>query len=154
MRAANVEPATPDEADVPPLTPTDPPPLGASDFRKAIRQLGPRRFNVDRLVFRGILRSLMNSWPSPNGTASIVPDELEPDMGPGHSPGIRLRGVRRGSPFALLGAEEGDRVETINGFSVLAPSPCSLGAGLNSGTQMTVAIDRRGHEVRLEYELH
>jgi len=77
-----------------------------------------------------------------------------PERQGGRTIGLRLRGV---SPDGLLGAiglREGDRLDTINGYSVTEPNQMlALYARLQKLDRLSIAIERDGHPLTIEIKI-
>jgi general secretion pathway protein C len=68
--------------------------------------------------------------------------------------GVRLLGVRPGSVLAMIGLESGDRLETINGFSVATPTEAlEAYARLRVAERLIVQITRNGRPLELDYTI-
>ena len=83
-------------------------------------------------------------------SARIVPEQDEH----GTITGVRLFGIRPGSLMAALGFENGDALQTINGFDMTSPER-SLEAysRLRSVSDLRVGISRKGSKVFLDYHI-
>ena len=93
---------------------------------------------------------------TPTGGEHILPDHIVPDIEGGNVLGeYVLWAFAADPPFALLGAEEGDRVDAVNGVPVDAPQTNIFRsfAWIRTGMQVSVDIHRRGQRVRLDYDL-
>ena len=78
---------------------------------------------------------------------SIVPVYV--DGGPG---GLRLLGVRPGSVAVALGLENGDRIETLNGYSVAKPETAlDAYSSLRHANDATLTLERNGAPVTIHY---
>jgi general secretion pathway protein C len=78
----------------------------------------------------------------------VVPEQQE-----GKVVGLRLFGVRPGSLLATLGLKNGDRLETINGFSIANPEEAlQVYARLRTAEHLRLRVTRAGQP--LDIELH
>ena len=78
----------------------------------------------------------------------IVPEQVN-----GKVAGLRLFGIRPGSLLATLGLKNGDRLETINGFSVANPEQALQAyARLRTAEHLRVRVVRAGQP--LDIDLH
>jgi general secretion pathway protein C len=69
--------------------------------------------------------------------------------------GLRLFGIRPGSLLNTLGLQNGDRLETINGFSLASPEQALQAyARLRSATRLSVRLDRAGQPVQLDLNIN
>ncbi|MCS6901649.1 MAG: type II secretion system protein GspC, partial [Myxococcales bacterium] len=131
-------------------TAAPPPPPGApaavpEDIKKSIQKVSATEYNVDRSAIDKILENqqlLMRS-------ARIVPETEN-----GKTVGIRLFGVRPDSLLGLIGIENGDRLERINGFDVASPEKAlEAYARLRSADRLTVQVNRRGQPTTLDFHI-
>ncbi|HEX6764686.1 MAG TPA: hypothetical protein VF103_04395, partial [Polyangiaceae bacterium] len=87
---------------------------------------------------------------------ALPPSRLRivPDFENGAVVGFRMFGVRRDGVFALLGFENGDRVESINGFEVSTPEKAlEAYARLRAANRLRVKLLRRGAPVTLDFRI-
>lgn len=76
-----------------------------------------------------------------------------PEQQNGKIVGLRLFGVRPGSLLATLGLKNGDRLETINGFSIANPEEALQAyARLRTAQHLRLRVTRAGHP--LDIDLH
>jgi len=68
--------------------------------------------------------------------------------------GLRVQGVREGSPLAALGLHEGDVLKSVNGVEARGPAS-SVGAlmGLVRSDHVDVVIDRAGAPTTVRVEI-
>jgi general secretion pathway protein C len=79
---------------------------------------------------------------------------LVPHMENGRIVGIDLLGVRPDGVFGLLGIENGDRLETINGFDMTSPEGAlEAYARLRTADHWTVRVKRRSQEVNVDFNI-
>jgi general secretion pathway protein C len=79
----------------------------------------------------------------------VVPERVN-----GRVAGIRLLNVAPGSVLALLGVENGDRIESVNGRKLTTPEEALLAySALQSERRVVVRLNRRGSPVELTYHL-
>ena len=72
--------------------------------------------------------------------ARTVPEQVN-----GTIVGVRIFGVKDGSVLALLGMENGDRLQQINGFDMSTPEKAlEAYARLRDADHLTVQVNRRG----------
>ena len=114
-------------------------------FARGITKTGPNQFDIDRAVVDLILDHQAELLH----LTRVVPEQEN-----GRTVGIRLLGVKEGSLLALLGIENGDRLQQINGFDVASPEKAlEAYARLHSADQLTVQVDRRGAMHSLEFHI-
>ncbi|HZU85543.1 MAG TPA: type II secretion system protein GspC [Polyangiaceae bacterium] len=129
--------------------PTPQPPGGASavadDIKKGIQKVGGTEFNVDR----GVVDKILENQAELMRQARIVPEQEN-----GKVVGIRLFGVRPDTLLGVLGMENGDRLEKINGFDMTSPEKAlEAYARLRTADHLTVSVNRRGQETNLDYNI-
>jgi general secretion pathway protein C len=129
----------------PPPPPPGTPAAVPEDIKKSIQKVSATEYNVDRSAIDKILENqqlLMRS-------ARIVPETEN-----GKTVGIRLFGVRQDSLLGLIGIENGDRLERINGFDVASPEKAlEAYARLRSADKLTVQVNRRGQPTTLDFHI-
>lgn len=135
--------------------PAAPPPAAASggsgappvpdDIKSKIQRVSATEFNVDRSVIDKVLENqavLMRS-------ARIVPEQEN-----GKTVGIRLFGIRPDTLLGVIGMENGDRLEKINGFDMASPEKAlEAYARLRSADHLTVTVNRRGQPTTLDFNI-
>ena len=68
--------------------------------------------------------------------------------------GIRLFGIRPDSLLGILGLENGDRLESINGFSLGTPEQALAAyAHLRTANRLAVSIERHGKPLTVAYRI-
>ncbi len=138
----------------PPTTPVasvaQPPPAGGAgavpdDIKKGIVRISATEFNIDR----GIVDKILENQAELMKQARIVPEQEN-----GKVVGIRLFGVRNDTLLGALGMENGDRLQSINGFDMTSPEKAlEAYARLRTADHMTVAINRKGSNTNLDYNI-
>jgi general secretion pathway protein C len=138
----------------PPTTPAAsssaaPPPGGAGavpdDIKKGIVRISATEFNIDR----GIVDKILENQAELMKQARIVPEQEN-----GKVVGIRLFGVRSDTLLGALGMENGDRLQSINGFDMTSPEKAlEAYARLRTADQMVVQINRKGSNMNLDYNI-
>lgn len=74
---------------------------------------------------------------------------ITPDAG-----GIHVSGIRAGSLLAALGIQNGDRLESINGFDLTnVEKALEAYARLPTANHLTVSLTRNGRETNLDYDI-
>jgi general secretion pathway protein C len=133
-----------------PLASAAPPPAGGAgavpdDIKKGIQRLSATEFNVDR----GIVDKILENQAELMKQARIVPEQEN-----GKVVGIRLFGVRNDTLLGALGMENGDRLQSINGFDMTSPEKAlEAYARLRTADHMTVQINRKGSNMNLDYNI-
>jgi general secretion pathway protein C len=80
----------------------------------------------------------------------VVPEQKD-----GKTIGLRLFGIRPSSLLDSLGLKNGDRLESINGFSVASPEKAlEAYARLRTASRLNVRLSRTGKPVDLSLNIH
>ena len=144
-------PAPQPVAAAPPPVEAPPPPTrgGPSpvppEIASKIQKVSDNEFNVDRSVVDKILENQAELMK----TARIVPEQKD-----GKVVGIRLFGVRPDTLLGTLGLQNGDRLETINGFNMGSPEKAlEAYARLRTSSNLKVQVNRRGTPVTIDYRI-
>ncbi len=115
------------------------------DIAAGIQKISPTEFNIERSVVDKILESQAELMKS----ARIVPEQKD-----GQVVGIRLFGVRPDTLLGALGLQNGDRLETINGFNMASPEKAlEAYARLRTANSLAVKISRRGKPQTIDYHI-
>jgi general secretion pathway protein C len=81
--------------------------------------------------------------------ARIVPERDGDKMA-----GIRLFGIKPGTLLDAIGLENGDRLQTINGFEMSSPEKMlEAYARLRTQDRLVVQVIRRGAPLNLDYSV-
>jgi general secretion pathway protein C len=147
FRPAKLAAATP--------APTPPPPPAAAvvggatavpaEISSKIQKVSANEFNVDRQVVDKILENQAELMRS----ARIVPEQEN-----GKVVGIRLFGIRPDTLLGTLGLENGDRLQTINGFDMASPEKAlEAYARLRTADHLTVQVNRRGANQNIDFNI-
>lgn len=130
--------------------PPPPPPHGGPgtvppDIASKIQRVSATEFNVDRQVVDKILENQAELMKS----ARIVPEQEN-----GKVVGIRLFGIRPDTLLGTLGLENGDRLQSINGFDMASPEKAlEAYARLRTADHLTVQVNRRGQNTNLDFNI-
>jgi general secretion pathway protein C len=112
---------------------------------KGIQKVSATEFNIDRSVVDKILENQAELMKQ----ARIVPEQEN-----GKMVGIRLFGVRPDTLLGVLGMNNGDRLQTINGFDMTSPEKAlEAYARLRTADKLTVQVNRGGQNVNLDYNI-
>jgi general secretion pathway protein C len=116
-----------------------------SEISQKIQKVSETEFNVDRSVIDNVLENQAQLMRS----ARIVPEQKD-----GKTVGIRLFGIRQDTLLGTLGMQNGDRLETINGFEMSNPQKAlEAYARLQTATSLTVQLTRRGKPLTITYQI-
>src|SRR5882724_6888538 len=147
-KAAAAAPAAPTAA-APPTAPVAAVVGGATavpaDIASKIQKVSATELNVDRQVVDKILENQAELMRS----ARIVPEQVN-----GKVVGIRLFGIRPETLLGTLGLENGDRLQTINGFDMASPEKAlEAYARLRTADHLTVQVNRRGANTNIDFNI-
>lgn len=121
------------------------PPVIDPSISKGIVRVSATEFNVDR----GVVDKILENQAELMKTARIVPEQEN-----GKVVGIRLFGVRSDTLLGVLGMENGDRLETINGFDMTSPEKAlEAYARLRTADHLTIKVNRRGGPMNIDYNI-
>jgi general secretion pathway protein C len=130
--------------------PHAPPPREGSgsidpEIARGIQRVSATEFKVDR----GVVDKILENQAELMRQARIVPEQEN-----GKMVGIRLFGVRPDTLLGVLGMENGDRLQTINGFDMTSPEKAlEAYARLRTADTLTVQVNRRGTNTNLDYHI-
>ncbi len=137
-----------------PLKAAPPPPPAAAPARgagvdpsiaKGIQRVSATDFNIDR----GVVDKILENQADLMRQARIVPEQEN-----GKMVGIRLFGVRPETLLGVLGMQNGDRLQTINGFDMASPEKAlEAYARLRTADHLTVQVNRGGKNVDIDYAI-
>jgi general secretion pathway protein C len=138
--------AQPTAAPAAPVAPGKGGPSGVpADIASKIQKVSETEFNVDRSVVDKILENQAELMRS----ARIVPEQKD-----GKVVGIRMFGIRPDTLLGTLGFQNGDRLETINGFNMSSPEKAlEAYARLRTAPNLTVKINRRGKPTTVDFRI-
>jgi general secretion pathway protein C len=112
---------------------------------KGIVKVSATEYNIDR----GVVDKILENQADLMRQARIVPEQEN-----GKVVGIRLFGVRPDTLLGVLGMENGDRLQTINGFDMASPEKAlEAYARLRTADHLTVQVNRRGQNTNLDYNI-
>ncbi len=82
-------------------------------------------------------------------TARIFPEQEN-----GKTVGIRMFGIRPDTLLGTLGMENGDRLQTINGFDMASPEKAlEAYARLRTADKLTISLNRKGANMNIDYNI-
>jgi general secretion pathway protein C len=128
-----------------PSPPVPTPPSAETATWKGVVRVNDREFLVDAQTASDILEEQAGFMRS----ATIFPDQEN-----GKIVGLRLFGVSPHSLLGLLGIENGDRIETINGYEMTSPERAlSAYSSLRRKSDVRVILNRHGQTLSLHYRI-
>ena len=115
------------------------------DIAKGIVKVSATEFNIDR----GVVDKILENQADLMRQARVVPEQEN-----GKVVGIRMFGVRPDTLLGHLGMENGDRLQTINGFDMASPEKAlEAYARLRTADKLTVSLNRNGQNLNLDYNI-
>jgi general secretion pathway protein C len=79
---------------------------------------------------------------------------LDKDKASGRNAGVRLSGIAPGALLGVLGIENGDQLQTINGFDITNPTTALEAlARLQQAPKLAVVLNRGGKAMTLDYNV-
>jgi general secretion pathway protein C len=112
---------------------------------KGIQKISATEFNIDR----GVVDKILENQSELMRQARIVPEQEN-----GKTVGIRMFGIRPETLLGTLGMENGDRLQTINGFDMASPEKAlEAYARLRTADKLVVQVNRRGQNMNLDYNI-
>jgi general secretion pathway protein C len=110
-----------------------------------IQKVSDTEFNIDRSVIDKIMENQAELMKS----ARIVPEQKD-----GKVVGVRLFGIRPDTLLGTLGLQNGDRLETLNGFNMASPEKAlEAYARLRTASNLNVKVNRRGAPVSIDLHI-
>lgn len=127
-----------------------PPKRGApkvpDEIASKIEKVSDTEFNVDR----GVIDNILENQATLMRSARIVPEK----GADGKTVGIRLFGIRGDTLLGTLGLQNGDRLETINGFNMASPEDAlNAYARLRTANKLAVKVTRRGKPMNIDFNI-
>jgi hypothetical protein len=144
-----MRPAMP-TAPLPPVSPSPfaPPADAGADLTSIIdgvHQRSDTEFDVTRRALDAFLVNQVEVMR----TTRIIPNEHD-----GVVTGVRIYGVRSSSIMRLIGFQNGDEIQTVNGFDVSAPDRAlEAYARVRRASELHVRIVRRGAPIEIVYHV-
>lgn len=112
------------------------------DIADKIKKISETEFQVDRSVVDKVLENQAELMRS----ARIIPETKD-----GQVVGVRLFGIRPDTLLGSLGIQNGDRLETINGFSMSSPEKAlEAYTRLRAADGLNLQVNRRGQPTTID----
>jgi len=128
-----------------PTTPPTPPSVPPQFVGFGVLKLSDTEFVLERRIVDDVLESQADLMRQ---------TRLVPEMENGKTVGVRLFAVRPYSLLGALGLENGDRLDSINGFEMSRPeNALAAYARLRTASDLTVQVQRRGSSMSLHYRI-
>lgn len=147
---AKKEAAKPAATPTPTPVPSGRPARGAAkpldpDIKKGIQKVSATEYNIDR----GVVDKILENQAELMRQARVIPEQQN-----GRVVGIRLMNVKPGSLLGELGIQNGDRLQTINGFDMSSPEKAlEAYARLRTADKLTVQVNRGGKDMNLDFNI-
>ncbi len=117
----------------------------APELASKITKVSDTEFTIERSVVDEILENQAELMRS----ARILPEKEGDEV-----VGIRLFGIRGGTLLDHLGMQNGDRLESINGFKMSDPQKALEAYGrLRTANALKVQVNRKGSPVTLDFKI-
>jgi general secretion pathway protein C len=120
-------------------------PISDEELEQGVQQVSETQFNIESTLVSKILENQAELMRS----ARIIPHEKD-----GRTVGVKLYGIRRDSVLGKLGMKNGDLLRNINGFDMTSPdSALQAYTKLRSAERLSVAVERRGKPMTIDYNI-
>lgn len=131
-----------------PPPPTASPKGGAStlpaEVTSKIRKIGANEYDLDRSALDYVLAN----------QGELMKVRIVPEKEGDRIAGLRMFGIRPGSLFSLIGMENGDRLNSINGFEMSDPQKAlEAYAKLQRADHLTVSLQRGGKPMNIDFNV-
>lgn len=118
----------------------------APEIASRIQKISDHEFHVDRAALDRILAD-----PKALMTAGRMVPEAGPD---GRVLGVKLSGIRQDTLLGTLGLQNGDRLETVNGFELASPEKAlEAYARLRMADGVRLQLSRQGNPIAIDYAI-
>ena len=79
---------------------------------------------------------------------------IVPSIKDGKANGFKMYAIRPNSVFAKIGLQNGDTIQSINGFDMSSPDKAlEVYTKVRSASNLSISILRRGQPVQMEYSI-
>jgi len=141
--AANTPP--PPQPAAAPAQPANPEEALNNEIDKGVKKLDDSHYDIDRSLVDKILA---------DPTAAARSARIVPSIKDGKANGFKLYAIRPNSMFAKIGLQNGDTIQSINGFDMSSPDKAlEVYTKVRSASNLSVSVLRRGLPVNLEYSI-
>jgi len=108
-----------------------------------IKKIDDNNYEIDRNLIAKVLEN-------PMGLAKYA--RIVPSMKDGKPDGFKMYGIRPNSPVALLGLQNGDTLDAVNGFAMTsANSALDAYMKLRDATTLSLDVTRKGKQMNMKY---
>jgi general secretion pathway protein C len=112
---------------------------------KGVRRVSDTSYDIDRALVDKILLD-----------PSVVARQarIVPSIKDGKANGFKMYAIRPNSVFAKIGLQNGDTIQSINGFDMSSPDKAlEVYTKVRSASNLSISILRRGQPVQMEYSI-
>jgi general secretion pathway protein C len=112
---------------------------------KGVKRVSDTSFDIDRALVDKILLD-----------PSVVARQarIVPSIKDGKANGFKMYAIRPNSVFAKIGLQNGDTIQSINGFDMSSPDKAlEVYTKVRSASNLSISILRRGQPVQMEYSI-
>jgi general secretion pathway protein C len=128
-----------------PAQPANPEDALNAEVDKGVKKLDESHYDIDRSLVDKILA---------DPTAAARSARIVPSIKDGKANGFKLYAIRPNSMFAKIGLQNGDTIQSINGFDMSSPDKAlEVYTKVRSASSLSVSVLRRGLPVNLEYSI-
>ncbi len=118
---------------------------GMEDIAKGIRKVGEGRYEIQRSSLNKVIS---------NTTLLARSARIVPSMSNGKPNGFKLYAIRPGSLYSLLGMQNGDTLNAVNGHAINTPDKAlEVYTKLRSASHVSISFSRRGKHITHEYTI-
>jgi len=112
---------------------------------KQIAKVGPNEYVIERAAVDRILEA----------QAELMKQRIVQEKEGDRVVGVKVYGIKPGSVLSMLGIENGDRLETLNGFEMSNPEKMlEAYARLRSGAEkLQIHLTRNGKPINVDYTI-
>lgn len=116
-----------------------------TEISSKITKISETEFSIER----GVVDQILENQAELMKSARIVPEKQGDKV-----VGIRLFGIRPDSLLGTLGMQNGDRLQSINGFDMGSPEKAlEAYARLRTADHLTVTVNRRGKDMNIDFAI-
>ena len=127
----------------PSMAPRSPSPL-ETEIGKQIAKLGPNEYAIERSAVDRILEA----------QAELMKHRIVQEKDGDRVLGVKISGIKPGSVLSMLGIENGDRLEALNGFDMTTPEKMlEAYARLRGADRLQVHLTRGGKPINVDYTI-
>lgn len=112
---------------------------------KGVKRVSDTAYDIDR----GLVDKILGDPSVISRQARIVPSIKD-----GKANGFKMYAIRPNSVFAKIGLQNGDTIQSINGFDMSSPDKAlEVYTKVRSASNLSISILRRGQPVQMDYSI-